>query len=114
MIRDMEKDNTPRYAPDRVIVVKSGVGAWDCQVRQYIAHPPGAPTRPTWIDSTLTALELITEKGSRWYGFDRCYINSELRMVVEGFNARDEVLRGWKVCKFPVAKQENGAVILPR
>lgn len=111
----MDKDTTPRYAPDYVIVAKAGRGAWTCRVKQYLTHPPGSRTRPSWIAADLVALELITEKGSRWFGFDRCYINSELRMVVEGFSARDEVLRKWAVCEHPVVREngENGSLIVP-
>ena len=86
-------DHTPRYAPDRVLVLDGG-RAYDCPVTRAIAHPPG--THPgSCIKAELTAVELQTAKGSRWYGFERAYINSELRLVVEGFDRRDEVRAKW-------------------
>jgi len=49
------------------------------------------------ISESYGALELITDAGSRWHGVDRAYINSQLRMVVEGINKRDEVVSKWRV-----------------
>lgn len=94
-----EMDRTPRYAPNTVIVAR-GCSAWTCPVIEHVAHPPG--THPaSCINDDMTALEMKTAEGSRWYGFERVYINSELRMVVVGFSARDEVRRNWTVCKHP-------------
>jgi hypothetical protein len=49
------------------------------------------------IVPTLGALALRTVLGTRWYGCDRAYINSELRMVAIGFDARDAGRSTWKV-----------------
>lgn len=112
MLPPVEIDRTPRYAPARVIIVnsrsleagKGRVAGWNCAVLEFFAHQPGnhPAETPNWIKPELTALECKTQQGSRWYGFEKAYINSELRMVVVGFNSRDEVLRGWEVCKCPV------------
>lgn len=99
-----EIDRVPRYAPDRVIIVLGKGFAW-CPVVQYIAHPPGqaAGARPANcpINSDMVALECVTAHGSRWFGCEQAYINSELRMVTIGFDARDEVRRKWEVAKHP-------------
>ena len=84
-------DQTPRYTPDAVFCRRL-----ISPVRQAVVHPPNAHERSP-IRNELTALELVTANGSRWYGITRGYINSELRMVVEGTNARDEVRMGWSV-----------------
>lgn len=78
---------TPRYVPERM----NGV-----PVTSYRIHPPGThPKSP--IKDSMTALECVTSYGSRWFGITRGYINSELKMVVEGNNRRDEVRMKWKV-----------------
>lgn len=93
-------DMTPRYAPDRVMIGNwatngKGPAGWTLPVVQAIFHPSGShagPIRPDW-----PALQLVTERGDRWYGCARAYINSELRMVVIGTPARDEVRMQWAV-----------------
>ena len=86
-------DMTPRYAPDHVIIAKA---MKLCPVTQSIAYPPGThPHSP--IKNDMTALELVTGHGSRWFGCERAYINSELRMVIVGTNPRDEVRMKWPV-----------------
>ena len=90
----MELDNTPRYVPDKVMTV-TGVR----KVIRVTSFPPGThPKSP--IINTLTDVEVTTDnKQSRWYGVERCYINSELRFVVVGFNRRFEEISKWEVCK---------------
>lgn len=83
-------DMTPRYAPTEVTL--SGRRA---PVIRYIVHPPG--THRGVITPDMTALELVTDRGSRWYGVEDAYINSELKMVVVGTDRRDEVRMAWKV-----------------
>lgn len=90
-----ELDMTPRYAPDRVIIARV---MKLCPVTQYIAHAPGTHDASP-INNTMTALELKTDHGSRWFGCEKAYINSELRMVVIGTNPRDEVRMKWKSAK---------------
>jgi hypothetical protein len=86
-------DMTPRYTPDRVIVPKA---MKLCPVTNAISHPPGTHPRSP-IKNDMTALELVTTRGSRWFGCERAYINSELRMVIVGTNTRDEVRMKWPV-----------------
>lgn len=83
-------DRTPRYAPAEVILA-----GFRLPVLQYVVHPAGREGGPIYRE--LPKLELVTAHGSRWYGILRGYINSELRMVVEGTNPRDEVRMGWEV-----------------
>jgi hypothetical protein len=86
------RDTKHRYAPSTVVC---GMRV-DVHVQQYKYHPPGTHAHSPIVDTT-GALELVTELGSRWYGCDRAYINAELRMVVIGFDARDEVRAKWTV-----------------
>jgi len=87
------QDTTPRYAPEQVIVVSQG--QWRvAPVLEWKATPPGHGSKIIRDDMTL--LECKTEFGIRHFGCDRAYINSELRMVVVGFDARDEVRRKWE------------------
>jgi hypothetical protein len=87
-------DMMPRYAPDRVIIAQA---MKLLPVLSYVFHPAGSHASSP-IKNEMGALELITAKGSRWYGCERAYINSELRMVVIGTPRRDEVRMKWEVC----------------
>ena len=91
-------DQTPRYAPE-TIWITTGLGFRELPVTRYIAHNPGNHPKGCPIKAELTALELQTWAGSRWFGFEKCWINSELKMIVQGFSSRDEVRMKWKVCK---------------
>jgi hypothetical protein len=99
---DDHKDLTPRYAPKTVLILGRGV----VPVTGTRFYPPGQHPPKSPIVPTMGALELVTPYGSRWYGFDRGYINSQLRMVVEGFNKRDEVRSKWPVV--PVKFRDHG------
>jgi hypothetical protein len=62
-------------------------------VTQAVAHPPGShPSSP--IGDDLSAVELVTARGSRWFGTSRAWIGSGLRMHLM-VNPRDEVRAGW-------------------
>lgn len=71
---------------------------------KIIAHPPGDhPDSP--IVNSYTAVEVLNSSpirpgGSRWYGVDRAWIGSDLRMHGEGgcINEKNEVLRGLDMC----------------
>ncbi len=87
-------DTTPRYAPETVLVLDHGY----TPVLGYTGHPPGTHDASP-IRNEYTALEIRTCHGSQWWGFDRVWINSELRMVVQGFDSRDEVRASWPICE---------------
>ena len=87
-------DLTPRYAPDRVMM-SQGRHFAEVPVMRYIVHPAGQHPPKCPIIPTMPALELVTAYGSRWYGVESGYINSELRMVITGTNPRDEVRMKW-------------------
>ena len=89
----MSTDRTPRYVPSTIYCKGATV-----PVLRVIAHPPGT-AKGAHIVPHLTAVELVTERGSRWFGFENAQINSELRMIVSGFDGRDEVRSKWEVCK---------------
>lgn len=90
-------DRTPRYAPNHILVFGQGY-VLQTPVTKFVAYPPechpvGCPLIPNCV-----ALELQTNFGSRWFGCEKAYINSELRMVVVGVDERDEVRMKWEVC----------------
>ncbi len=91
-------DMTPRYAPSSVLVIGNN-GARTLPVEQYIVHSPFNHPAGCPIVEDCTVLELRTADGSRWYGCDSAYINSELRMIVVGTNSRDEIRMKWEVCR---------------
>jgi len=84
-------DETPRYAPDVVTTLRGRQ-----PVIRAIAHPAGQHPTNCPLIKDCVALELVTTAGSRWYGVERAWINSELRMVVKGFNARFEEMAAWQ------------------
>jgi hypothetical protein len=61
---------------------------------------------------------MVTRHGSRWWGFERAWINSELRMVVQGFPAADELRSRWERCEEvvpnaePLTCNECGQIVL--
>lgn len=97
-INGIEMDMTPRYAPDSLVVMTPG-GFRTARVIGYRAYPPGMHPKASPLVSSITALECLTEFGSRWFGCESARINSELRMVVIGTNVRDEVRMKWRVCE---------------
>ena len=83
------KSKQHKYAPSHTFALGYG----RVPILRYVAHPPGHYGMP--IRSDMTCLELVTAHGSRYWGFDRCYINARLRMVCVGFSTRNEIVRGW-------------------
>lgn len=84
-------DRTPRYAPDEVRTVY-GRG----RVIGIASYPPDSHPANCPLVKDCVALELRSTKGSRWYGVEKAYINSELRMVVIGFSAGFEEMQKWE------------------
>jgi hypothetical protein len=110
-----ETDMTPRYVPERTIVgvreatKEAGQPAgYNAPIVRIVAHGPGSDRAgvPTWIRPEMVAVEMVTAKGTRWQGVVNAYIDGSLRMVVEGINPRDEVLRNQWV---PVPADEGPA-----
>jgi hypothetical protein len=91
------KDEVPRYAPEKTFIVRKGL-AYELPIVRYVSHPPNNHPPGCPLVNDCTALEMVTEVGSRWWGFDKCWINSELKMVIQGFDDRNEIVSGWKVC----------------
>jgi hypothetical protein len=93
---EIEIDRERRYMPS-IIVCKA---KW-VDVQEWIIHPVGH--KPTGCPLSLAKgwciVEAKTERGSRFFSFEGAAINSELRMVVWGFNAGDEVLRNLAKCE---------------
>ena len=91
----MFDDLIPRYAPETVACGGKNL----VSVLKSIFHPKGLAPNRCPIITGIGVLELQTENGSRWYGCQEAYINSELKMVVIGCNSRDEIRMGWQICK---------------
>ncbi len=89
----MEKDNHPRYVPKQISLL--GVIT---PVTSVGSFPPGShPTNGCCpIGKDYTAVEVGTKYGSRWFGFDKVWINSELRFVVQGFDSKFEEVSKWE------------------
>ena len=81
------------YAPVQVMIFGAGL----CAVKKSVTHLPGQHPKNSPIRKDLTALELITDRGSRWFGVESAKINSELKMVVTGGPLDAEKL-GWEHC----------------
>lgn len=91
-----EKDRVPRYVPSTVLILGHGyVPVIRSTFHPAYKHPADCP-----LVNGIGALELVTEHGTRWWGFDDGYINSQLRMVVTGFPRRCELRSKWT--KVPV------------
>ena len=86
-------DREPRYVPDRIAGF-SGRHIVHARVTGSVFHPPGAHDGP--IRKDTGALEVKTAEGSRWFGVESAYINSELRMVAVGFPAAFEEMSHWQ------------------
>jgi len=86
------RDVIPRYVPSQIICKMVLV-----PVTSVVFHPNGSDDSP--LIKGIPCIEVRTERGSRWFGCDHAYINSELRMVVVGHDSRDEVRNSWKKCK---------------
>lgn len=66
-------------------------------VNSVVSHPPGThPDSP--IKKDMTAVELRTVMCSRWFGCDKAYIDSHLRMRVVGLGA-SEIYNSWPDAK---------------
>ena len=77
-----------KYTPTNVIVASSEHFAGHYQVTSAESYPPEThPDSP--IKNDLTAIELKTDGGSRWYGCERAYIDPSLRMVIVGYEGAE-------------------------
>jgi hypothetical protein len=79
-----------RIVPETVLVRGHYVPVVGIRVHPAGQHPSGCPLR-----AELLAVEVKTERGSRWYGTSHAWIGSDLRMHML-VNPRDEILRAWE------------------
>jgi hypothetical protein len=94
-VSGMFDDKSHRYVPAIVVTFRGSAPATGFRYYPPGQHPVNSP-----IVKDIGLVEVQSPVGSRWYGCDRAYINSELRMVMVGHNSRDEVRARWK--KVPV------------
>lgn len=87
----MQLDTTPRYVPAATVCRAQKVPVIASSIHPAGQHPPECP-----LHKDTAALELKTPAGSRWYGVSDGWINSELRMVVQGFPAAFEEMAAWE------------------
>lgn len=73
-----------KYLPE--ITAKNG--EW-VNVSGYIAYPPGMHPNGCPLRKDFYAVEMQTPNGSRWIGGTNAYIDSTLRMVIEGYNGAE-------------------------
>jgi hypothetical protein len=83
------------YTPATVTVLSQGK-FYECPVTSVKAYSKNALPENCPIRSDLVAVELVTDRGSRWYGMDHAFIDGSLRMVCERAENRDEVLAQWE------------------
>jgi hypothetical protein len=79
-----------KVTPARVRIIGHGLQP----VVRAVTHPPGS--HKSAIRPELTALELVTPKGSRWYGVRSARISSRLEMEVELLDPRFEEMAAWR------------------
>lgn len=78
-----------RLVPETLICDSEYVPVWSIKV-----HPAGQHAASP-IKNDHVAVECMTPNGSRWFGTDRAWIGSDLRVHIM-VNPRDEVRRGWE------------------
>jgi hypothetical protein len=85
----MDNYTLERLVPDVVVCDGEYV-----PVLRTVVHPAGrhivSPVR-----SDLVGVELVTERGSRWFGTSRAWIGADLRMHML-VNPADEVRAAWE------------------
>ena len=94
----IEVDRVPRYVPEQIMMFKHKeiYGVWGVvPVTGAKFHVAGSFGSEVPVRRDANCIEVITEYGSRWFGCERAYINSELRMVVVGFPAKFEEMARW-------------------
>lgn len=81
---------------DNTIVLDRSTGGFvRAPITGSVAYPPGWAPKQSPILPSLWTVEVRTTAGSRWYGTEKAWIGSDLRMHML-VNPRDEVLRGWE------------------
>jgi hypothetical protein len=58
-------------------------------------HPPNTHPPESPIKRELTAVQVVTDSATRWYGFEEAWIGSDLRVHVKGFDPRFEEVAAW-------------------
>jgi len=73
-----------KYMPETVISAGERV-----PVLSYHVYPPGQAPKGIPTHRNLAVVECRTKRGSRWYGCERAYIDSTLRMVIVGYKGAE-------------------------
>ncbi len=90
------QSSTERLTPEKVLIVTAGakVHRW-VPVHSTIAHPPGDHPDNCPLVKDCMAVEMKTKHGSRWWGFTKAWIGSDLRMHVDGLSTGCEEVQSW-------------------
>ena len=102
MSKEHMDNTTVRYAPTTMMMKANkgrGFNFYKVPVVRYVIHPPNNHPKECPLVKECTAIEFVTEYGSRWWGVGRAWINSELRVVATGFDVRNELVNKWEVAK---------------
>ena len=84
------KTANDKWTPTTTFILRHG----QVPVLRVVAHPPGTHNKSVIVDH-MTAVELVTAHGSRWFGFANAFIDSHLRMRCVGWNPRNELVQIW-------------------
>ena len=88
----MAQDLTIRHVP---LKMRNMLGEL-CRVIKTEAFPPGLhPDRCPLIAGCVAVRVTLNNGAQRWYGVERAWIDSYLRMAVQGFDARFEEMARW-------------------
>lgn len=90
----MNTGTTERVIPDRILTEAPG-GYAVLPVVRSVAYPPGTAPKDAPISASLTVVEVRTAHGVRWFGFQRAWLGSDLRMHVDGYPAGFEEVAKW-------------------
>lgn len=82
--------------PPKTVLVLHGNGGIKTDVLQVVIHPKGSVSG---IKPEYVPVELRTEYGSRFYGFENAYIGSDLKVHCSGYNPNFEELKTWGTIK---------------
>ncbi len=83
--------STEKLVPQATICRGQHVSVVSVRAYPQGSHPAHAPL----VTTAQTMVELVTPVGSRWWGFERAWIGADLRMHVDGWDPRNEIVAGW-------------------
>jgi hypothetical protein len=88
-----------KWVPEVMLALNPQTGQHEYSpVISVLAHAPGHKVAP--IRTECTAVEItLANGGKRYFGFERAWIDSHLRMRVSGYDERNELVAAWPDAK---------------